>query len=194
MRLAFAVAAHLEPDILVVDEVLAVGDAEFQRKCLGKMEEVSRREGRTILVVSHNMGVVTSLCPQIIWLEQGSVHRFGSTSEIVSDYLARGSQNAEQMVDLTRLPRKYDDKENHLRLESIEWLSELPLMHGEDFKVRINLSVRSPVDEVSVVLGFSSLDGNRVLSYRSDYPNGTRAKLTGPGSYSASVDRRSAGH
>ena len=78
VRLAFAVAAHLEPDILVVDEVLAVGDAEFQRKCLGKMEEVSRREGRTILVVSHNMGVVTSLCTKALWIHQGSIHDCGS--------------------------------------------------------------------------------------------------------------------
>ena len=62
-RLAFAVAAHLEPDILVVDEVLAVGDAQFQQKCLGKMDEVSRREGRTVLFVSHNMGVIQKLCP-----------------------------------------------------------------------------------------------------------------------------------
>ena len=77
VRLAFAVAAHLEPDILVVDEVLAVGDAEFQRKCLGKMEEVSRREGRTILVVSHNMGVVTSLCTKALWIHQGSIHDCG---------------------------------------------------------------------------------------------------------------------
>ena len=73
VRLAFAVAAHLEPDILVLDEVLAVGDAEFQRKCLGKMEEVSRREGRTILVVTHNMGVVTSLCTKALWIHQGSI-------------------------------------------------------------------------------------------------------------------------
>src|SRR5467141_4233045 len=67
VRLAFAVAAHLDPEILLVDEVLAVGDTEFQQKCLGKMDEVSRREGRTVLFVSHNMGIVTSLCPNAIW-------------------------------------------------------------------------------------------------------------------------------
>ncbi len=66
VRLAFAVAAHLEPEILIVDEVLAVGDAEFQKKCLGKMNEVSGREGRTVLFVSHNMGIATSLCPNAI--------------------------------------------------------------------------------------------------------------------------------
>src|SRR5262245_1019770 len=77
VRLAFAVAAHLEPEILVVDEVLAVGDAEFQKKCLGKIDQVSRREGRVVLFVSHNMGVISSLCPTIIWLDQGSVRRQG---------------------------------------------------------------------------------------------------------------------
>ena len=78
VRLAFAIAAHLEPEILVVDEVLAVGDAEFQKKCLGKMDEVSRREGRTVLLVSHNMGVVTSLCPLAIWLDHGSIIQAGA--------------------------------------------------------------------------------------------------------------------
>src|SRR5271166_6564600 len=71
VRLAFAVAAHLEPEILIVDEVLAVGDAEFQKKCLGKMNDVSRRDGRTVLFVSHNMAAVTNLCPTVIWLDGG---------------------------------------------------------------------------------------------------------------------------
>ena len=73
VRLAFAVAAHLEPDILVVDEVLAVGDAAFQDKCLGRIQEVSRGEGRTVLFVSHNMGAVSRLCDRAIWLDQGKV-------------------------------------------------------------------------------------------------------------------------
>jgi len=73
MRLAFAVAAHLEPEILVVDEVLAVGDAEFQKKCLGKMEDVSKHDGRTILFVSHNLNAIEQLCKKIIWLDKGQV-------------------------------------------------------------------------------------------------------------------------
>ena len=87
LRLAFAVAAHLEPEILIVDEVLAVGDAAFQRKCLGKMGEVSN-EGRTVLLVSHNMAAVTSLADRCVWLDQGRVRDVGDTSEIVSEYLA----------------------------------------------------------------------------------------------------------
>src|SRR5262249_9565355 len=73
VRLAFAVAAHLEPEILLVDEVLAVGDAPFQAKCLGKMENVSRNEGRTVLFVSHNMGAINQLCPRSILIDRGSI-------------------------------------------------------------------------------------------------------------------------
>jgi lipopolysaccharide transport system ATP-binding protein len=87
VRLAFAVAAHLEPEILVVDEVLAVGDAEFQKKCLGKMDQVSRSEGRTVLFVSHNMGVVSSLTSRTALLEAGHVAQIGTSYQIVKSYL-----------------------------------------------------------------------------------------------------------
>ena len=83
VRLAFAVAAHLEPEILVVDEVLAVGDIEFQRKCLGKMGEVSRRQGRTVLFVSHNMGAVVSLCGSAILLDAGRIVGAGDAEQVV---------------------------------------------------------------------------------------------------------------
>jgi lipopolysaccharide transport system ATP-binding protein len=86
MRLAFAVAAHLEPEILIVDEVLAVGDASFQKKCLGKMGSVAR-EGRTVLFVSHNMTAVQSLCDRVIWLREGQVAEDGRADRVVSDYL-----------------------------------------------------------------------------------------------------------
>jgi len=89
VRLAFAVAAHLEPEILVVDEVLAVGDAEFQKKCLGKMSTVTN-EGRTVLYVSHNMDSIERLCSQVIWLNQGNIEECGKTEEIVNLYLNSG--------------------------------------------------------------------------------------------------------
>ena len=85
MRLAFAVAAHLEPDILLVDEVLAVGDLEFQKKCLGKMEEVSG-SGRTILFVSHQMNQIRRLCKRVFWLEGGEIYRSGATAAILGEY------------------------------------------------------------------------------------------------------------
>lgn len=91
VRLAFAVAAHLEPEILIVDEVLAVGDAEFQNKCLNKMESVAKG-GRTILFVSHNMGAITQLCERAIWLDGGTMRQQGDTEEIVAAYLSAGTK------------------------------------------------------------------------------------------------------
>ena len=88
VRLAFAVAAHLEPDIFVIDEVLAVGDAEFQKKSLGKMHEVSRG-GRTVLFVSHNMAAVQALCSRTVWLDRGTVAAVGPTADVVARYLQR---------------------------------------------------------------------------------------------------------
>jgi len=87
VRLAFAVAAHLEPDILIIDEVLAVGDAEFQKKCLGKMEDVTKKEGRTVLFVSHNLAATRSLCKKTILLDEGRIIKYGPTDEVINYYL-----------------------------------------------------------------------------------------------------------
>jgi lipopolysaccharide transport system ATP-binding protein len=92
VRLAFAVAAHLEPDILIVDEVLAVGDSAFQQKCLGKMRDI-RSEGRTVIVVSHNMATVSSLCQKVIWLANGQVKAAGDAQDIIREYLSEGVEN-----------------------------------------------------------------------------------------------------
>jgi lipopolysaccharide transport system ATP-binding protein len=87
VRLAFAIAAHLEPEILIIDEVLAVGDAAFQQKCLGKMDQVAARDGRTVLFVSHNMGAVQSLCGRAVWLDAGEVKQDGPTAQVIGGYL-----------------------------------------------------------------------------------------------------------
>lgn len=99
MRLAFAVAAHLEPDIMVVDEVLAVGDAEFQKKCLGKMRDVGK-EGRTVLFVSHNMGAITEFCDRAILLNNGKVFADGNPGEMVSLYSGKAFSNGTGLVQL----------------------------------------------------------------------------------------------
>ncbi|PZX50516.1 ABC transporter ATP-binding protein [Algoriphagus chordae] len=87
VRLAFAVAAHLEPDILIIDEVLAVGDAEFQKKCLGKMNDASTQKGRTIIFVSHNLQAVSNLCSNAIWLDKGSMRESGPSKTVINSYL-----------------------------------------------------------------------------------------------------------
>jgi homopolymeric O-antigen transport system ATP-binding protein len=91
VRLAFAVAAHLEPEILIVDEVLAVGDADFQKKCLGKMDEVSRRDGRTVLFVSHNLAAIAELAKRAVVLDRGGITLDSSVSDAVSAYLSKGN-------------------------------------------------------------------------------------------------------
>jgi lipopolysaccharide transport system ATP-binding protein len=92
VRLAFSVAAHLEPEILLVDEVLAVGDTAFQKKCLGKMEDVTKKEGRTILFVSHNMGAIRNLCNRTILLDGGKVIAIGETESVIEKYMSMVSQ------------------------------------------------------------------------------------------------------
>lgn len=98
VRLGFAIAAHLDPEILVVDEVLAVGDAEFQKKAIGKMQDVSKGEGRTVLFVSHNLGAVRTLCTKGIVLENGEIVYTGTADASVNDYLNRGADTTNQEI------------------------------------------------------------------------------------------------
>ncbi|MBU4347622.1 ATP-binding cassette domain-containing protein [Patescibacteria group bacterium] len=106
VRLAFSVAAHMEPDILLVDEVLAVGDAEFQKKCLGKMDEVTKQAGRTILFVSHNMGAIQKLCKKCILLDKGKIISAGQTQNVINDYLhsETGPTAAKEWPSITKAP------------------------------------------------------------------------------------------
>ena len=106
VRLAFAVAAHLEPEILLVDEVLAVGDAAFQRKCLGKIDDVAKH-GRTVLFVSHNMGAIQRLCPKSALFEGGRLASFGPSETLVADYLSRAIVRtvSDEWVDVSVMPR-----------------------------------------------------------------------------------------
>ena len=104
VRLAFSVAAHLEPEILLVDEVLAVGDVSFQRKCLGKMGEISS-EGRTVLFVSHNMGAIVSLCERSLWIHDGQLLLDGRATEVTAQYLASNYHTKRDKTDLTGVDR-----------------------------------------------------------------------------------------
>ena len=102
VRLAFAVAAHLEPEILFVDEVLAVGDASFQKKCLGKMSDVAR-QGRTVVFVSHNMTAMRRLASRVMWIEGGEIIGAGSAGEIIDRYLQKNTDS--------NLESRWDDEE-----------------------------------------------------------------------------------
>ena len=98
LRLAFSVAAHLDPEILLIDEVLAVGDIEFQKKCLGKMEEVSKKDGRTILFVSHNMDSIRKFCPTTILMDGGKIINVGNTEKIINEYVAKHLETKAEMI------------------------------------------------------------------------------------------------
>lgn len=187
VRLAFAVAAHLEPEILVVDEVLAVGDNEFQKKCLGKMDEVSRMEGRTVLFVSHNMVVMDKLCQTCIWLDRGSVRRSGNTSEVIRAYLSHGSAHQERVVQLRQLSRKWADGDQ-VRLGSLEWLCNLPLRHGEPIRARILFESQVPLKDVAVGVGFCDLSGTRILTYDTDLKDGYRPNIARPGVHTVDIE------
>jgi len=113
VRLGFAIAAHLEPEILVVDEVLAVGDAEFQKKAIGKMQDVSKGEGRTVLFVSHNMASMKTLCNKGILLNNGTISRYGEINEVVSEYLDLNLQSSKSFIE------SIGYKASYIQIESV---------------------------------------------------------------------------
>jgi ABC-type polysaccharide/polyol phosphate transport system ATPase subunit len=138
LRLAFSVAAHLEPEVLLVDEVLAVGDAEFQRRCLGKMGELGR-EGRTVVFVSHDAGAVTELCQRALWLDGGEVVREGEATEVADAYMASLLGRADESLPIPAHP-------GPVALERVEILTgdgESP-RRGEPVRVRLELSGEPP--------------------------------------------------
>lgn len=156
VRLAFAVAAHLEPDILLVDEVLAVGDAAFQKKCLGKMNDVAG-EGRTVLFVSHQMGVLGKLCETAIQLEAGQIVNSGETSEVIGKYL-KGINVSEEAVysyseDESKIMQMREVRILNHKNEPVQMLSR-----DKPFRVEITFQVRQRVTNSYVVFILSTMD------------------------------------
>jgi len=151
VRLAFSVAAHLEPEILIVDEVLAVGDAQFQKKCLGKMGEVGK-EGRTVLFVSHNMAAVQSLCDRAYLLDHGQVACSGPTGDVITTYMQGIAETSE--IPLTdRADRKGDGR---VRLTSISIDSGSdgsPVRCSDSMRIKIGYKAEHGLSGVSVLIG-----------------------------------------
>ena len=185
MRLAFAVAAHLEPQILIVDEVLAVGDVDFQRKCIGKLGQVAD-VGRTVLVVSHNMGVIRSLCSRVIALSHGRVVDDGSGPAVVDRYLQSGRAAQAGAVDLRTCTRFGGTR---LRLTHLSLNDGRPVLHGEPLVVRIAFETLQSCVGVSVGFGFSTMEGIRLLSTDTDAAE--RYLATGRRDLAAKQQRRS---
>ncbi|MBS0230943.1 MAG: ABC transporter ATP-binding protein [Proteobacteria bacterium] len=167
VRLAFAVAAHLEPDVLIIDEVLAVGDADFQKRCLGKMNDVAR-QGRTVLFVSHNMAAVQKLCTRAIWMRDGSVAMAGATESVITEYLDSGSRRLADGASLAPGVLYAHDPdgspEDTACVTSLEMLAAdgRPLDEAatcNPVRFRIGFSTARPYRSFSVVLQVSTADG-----------------------------------
>ena len=200
VRLAFAVAAHLEPEILLVDEVLAVGDAAFQKKCLGKMGNVVR-EGRTVLFVSHNMTAITSLCNRAIWLDGGSIREDGTSESVVSNYLAsiRTRQSiTEGRVSLDHHPGRRKDFDQIVFIHECQLLDdhEQPVAHftsGREARIRIGYGANSPLTNVAItfVCAFRNSQGQRIAYCSSDVVGADLTSLPANGAVECIIPRLS---
>ncbi len=147
VRLAFAVAAHLEPEILIIDEVLAVGDAQFQRKSLGKMDDVSKKDGRTVIFVSHNMDAVTNLCNKCIYLKRGEIVMFDETSKVIDAYLKDNKT-------IEKRDESFD--ENQAKILNIE-LDSVELLKGN---IKVSVEYNWPLEvNPNVGITFSTMFG-----------------------------------
>jgi len=183
VRLAFSVAAHLDPEILVIDEVLAVGDMEFQKKCLGKMESVAK-QGRTVLFVSHNMTAVSNLCSRVIWLSKGCILKNGSTSSVISDYIKGVSGDAYSSV--WRASQMLDKKIYFKEVKLLTHSGDIVKM-GED--LTFNLLVSSIIESSSFQICIQLFDSNlnRLTTlYNTDF-NINFNLLTGDNKFSLTI-------
>jgi lipopolysaccharide transport system ATP-binding protein len=140
------------------------------------MQDVSKNEGRTVLFVSHNMGAVTTLCRTGIWLDGGRVVHTGPARKIVDEYLTVNATAQTTVVGLGGL-RRAGDYGLKLKIERLEWLSGLPLKHGEGISARIHFCILQDVDEVTMGIGFSTPEGTRLLTYETDFQDSHRPDL-----------------
>lgn len=169
VRLAFAVAAHLEPEILIVDEVLAVGDAEFQKKCLGKMQDVNKKDGRTVLFVSHNMGAVAELCRSGIVLSNGNLKFIGSNYDAISFYSRIDSDEHAEGYQANE--EKSVSKQNYIssvKIKNQEGQSTNEFLFTD--KVIVQIGLKSNAGNINTTIGLALLNKtlNRVFTVNKD--------------------------
>lgn len=164
VRLAFGVAAHLEPEILIVDEVLAVGDAEFQKKALGKMKDVSSKDGRTVLFVSHNMAAIENLCDTGLLLANGTVYSSGPSKQIISDYLSSNS-DSKRSGDLGNRDRSGNGELKFTRIKILDTLSGnevTDIQCGANISFRLFYEAGSTLKNMVVAIGINDQYDQRV--------------------------------
>ena len=166
VRLAFAVAAHLEPEILIIDEVLAVGDIQFQKKCLGKLKSMNS-EGRSILFVSHNMSAVLNLCTRAVWIHLGRVNLDGDPLTISRRYQEASSEAAKSIYDLRECPSRTPGSSPIIQRIAFFDDSGHPLdclCCGDNVVIRIHLSFPTPVREPQIGIAFDNMLGESIAS------------------------------
>ncbi|WP_309640378.1 ABC transporter ATP-binding protein [Flavobacterium sp.] len=164
VRLAFAVAAHLESEILIVDEVLAVGDAEFQKKCLGKMGDISKGEGRTVLFVSHNMLAVKSLCNTGIALKNGYIQKTGSIESVIDSYLSNASIIAQSFVSIEREVEGFTLHSINVSNNGIEGSFNIE----NDLIIDVAVSSEKDFEGININLFFNTIEGTLIFATCSD--------------------------
>ena len=174
MRLAFSVAAHLEPEILLVDEVLAVGDAEFQKKCLGKMEDVSRNSGRTVLFVSHNMAAVRNLCRRVVWMDKGGIVSDGDPRLVIGKYLEKvGELSSISLADRPDRVGSGDVRFQTVVFQNAAGENVSMFNSGEEARLVLNFENRTGGDlrNLDVAVGLDSPEGERICFLSADMKN-----------------------
>ncbi|MEM6630827.1 MAG: ABC transporter ATP-binding protein [Bacteroidota bacterium] len=186
VRLGFAVAAHLEPEILIIDEVLAVGDHEFQKKCLGKMGEVSK-SGRTVLFVSHNMAMVKNLCPKSFLLEKGKLIYEGESQACIDHYYQRSNISSSSDVDLENHPNR---KIKEATLKRITLSNEFgKVFFNKPLSFTIEYDLSKPISNPQFSLILYNYEGVKITSLISDYQeNYLPDKIQGKGSLVCKLD------
>ena len=191
VRLAFSVAAHMEPDILIVDEVLAVGDAEFQKKCLGKMDEITRDEGRTIIFVSHNMAAIQQLCKKCILLESGKVTMTGETGEVIESYQKNIQET--QTVDLRKETRRRGTGVIRLvdfHMEDVSGVRLSVLKSDESAVLVLSYECPEPEKIRTVDIGFSiNRNGAPISTVYSSYTKTNLHSLKSAGQFRFTIDK-----
>jgi lipopolysaccharide transport system ATP-binding protein len=170
VRLAFAVAAHLEPEILVVDEVLAVGDSQFQKKCLGKMKDVSK-EGRTVIFVSHNMGAVRKLCSIAFCLEDGMMTTNGPTEKVISDYLTTYAVKTSSVVELPPGRGELPGVATRLSFFTQKGTPQAQFRLNEPWKILLEFEIFRTTSHVIAAVGITTFEGVPLITYWSKPKN-----------------------
>jgi lipopolysaccharide transport system ATP-binding protein len=167
VRLAFAVAAHLEPEILVIDEVLAVGDAEFQKKCLGKMKDVATG-GRTVLFVSHNMGAIADLCDRVVILKHGQVYKIGSTEEMINEYINHtlhvNLKDSKTLQDTTLRRGSGELRIVDVKLLNMDNEVQTEFEVEEPIKISVQCDKNSPIEEAYFMMALRSSISREIVS------------------------------